>query len=207
MATRKAPVARPSAKPATAMSGRPRPGRRRVPRPESIIVFDGNLTRVPLPKPAAAISCASSLTQKTGSIAKFHGAHTHTGPDYVVFMCPGFGFGGAVAVTYTKIADGFAFVGSHFFCWIKNCSNGAPSTSTTSVKGTVTTKTGVTTFEMSYEVLALCGTDIVCTEVGTFTGTKASPGLDPRNATFNGKLVWTVTCCPDVQWNASIAPV
>jgi hypothetical protein len=160
-----------------------------------------------LAEPSAAISCASPVVQKTGSIKHYNGAYTHTGPDYVIFMSPGFGFGGSAAVTYEKIVDGVAFEGSHQFCSIKKCSNGAPSNSTTSIKGTVTTQTGISTLEMSYEVLAFCGAEIVCIEEGTFTGTKVSSGLDPLNATFNGKVEWTVTCCPDVQWKASVEPV
>jgi hypothetical protein len=196
-----------------ARTRRPRPQRfrpiyRRPHRIATQYLYDNGLRTVTLAEPwAQAIACSTALQETTGSIAKFLGSHTHTAPDYVVFMAPGFGFGGAAPVIWTPIANGFAFSGAQPFCWVQKCSDGKPSTHTTSVTGTLVTQIGKTRIEFSYEVLAFCGGTLVCTEEGAFAGEMAPQGPDPRNGSFSGKLDWTRKCCPDVEWKAPGLPV
>ncbi len=183
--------------------------KRKLPHPAHVLAYDGGFMEIMADKPSASLTaCLSPLTTSSGKTQTQLGVNTHAGPDYfyVTYMCSGFEFGGAAAANFTPIPDGHAFTGVQNFCFVKKCSDGKPSASLTNLSGSIVTQTGVSTLEMTYECRAFCGSDIVCIEVGSFHGTMQSGDTDPLHAWYLGIYEWTLTCCPDVTWNQSLAP-
>lgn len=206
MKSRKPPETTPTAIPARRKDAL----KRRLPHPATVLVWDGGFMEVQVDKPSASLTaCTSPLVITSGKTEKLHGASTHAGPDFyrVYHVCNGFEFGGLATCSFIKTKDGHSFTGIMNFCWIRKCSDGRPSTSFTTLSGAITTMSGIATLEMVYDCSAFCGPDVVCLEEGSFLGSTYKAVPDPLHADFFGVYEWTLTCCPDVAWNHSIAPV
>jgi len=185
---------------------RRKPTFRRPPRASSIYTYKDGLSLSRLAKPSAIISCVSPLTVTQGTIKSYTGAYTHSGPDYVIFMAPGFGFGGIATAVYVPVRGGYAFTATQYFCYVQKCGNGAPSTHNASIKGTILTKGAITTIYMSYEVLGYCGNQIACSEEGTFKGNLTPESKGSLDGGFIGRADWALRCCPDLAWKSTLLP-
>ncbi len=169
------------------------------------MIFDGNLRNIAVRVPRTApIPCSQPLTATGDTPEPYVGSRASADPDHIVVLSHGLRFGTAVPVTYSALKDGFAFKATIPFCFIKPCSDGTERASATSVAGTLLTQTGVTTISLTYEVLAFCGTVMICSEDGAFKGTALPAGTGPFGTGYIGEQTWKMSCCPDRTWRAGV---